>query len=202
MIYAVKSVENTIINKIFTSWDGNDGCKNLVLGKKAVYRSFKDEKEAAAFLVNAPVNADNFGRGYVPTQKGKHIMYGRFKFDRCKEKANGFSDSDGSSESVGSIDPLGCSVSLGSSESPDVSESLGPSESLGNSEVSESGVDDSSVEPTIPEPLSVEIFCPGTLHPDKIRDNTNARTSKNDDFLLLFFIGTPCGEILSQFIAS
>ena len=91
MVYAVKSVENTVINKIFTSWDGDNGCKQLVLGKKAVYRSFNDEQEARAFLVNAPVNADNFGRGYIPTQKGKHIMYGRFKFDRCKEKENGFS---------------------------------------------------------------------------------------------------------------
>lgn len=90
-IYAVKSVNNKEVNKIFTSWDGENGCKALVLGQKAVYRSFDNRDDAVTFLQNAPVIADQFGKGYVPTQTGRHTIYGRYKFDRCREKENGFS---------------------------------------------------------------------------------------------------------------
>lgn len=90
-IYAVKSVDNKEVNRIFTTWDGEDGCKAFVLGKKAVYRFFNNRDAAVDFLKNAPVVADNFGKGYVPTQTGRHTIYGKYKFDRCREKENGFS---------------------------------------------------------------------------------------------------------------
>lgn len=91
LIYAVKSVENKEINKIYESWDGEDGCKAIVFGKPAVYSSFTSREEAINFLKNAPVSIDTYGKGYIPSQKGKHIMYGKYKFDRCKERENGFS---------------------------------------------------------------------------------------------------------------
>lgn len=37
MIYAVKSVENSEVNKIYADWVS---CKDLVWGKSAVYKSF------------------------------------------------------------------------------------------------------------------------------------------------------------------
>ena len=88
LIYAVKAVDGKELNKIFYSWNE---CKPYVFGKKAVYRSFDNEKDAANFLQFTPVNSDNFGKGYVPSQKGVHTIYGKYKFDRCKEKDDGYS---------------------------------------------------------------------------------------------------------------
>lgn len=91
LIYAVKSIENKEVNRIYESWDGKNGCKAAVLGKQAVYRSFTNRDEAVKFLQNTPVRTENYGKGYVPTQKGRHTIYGMYKFDRCKEKENGWS---------------------------------------------------------------------------------------------------------------
>mgnify|MGYP002673129598 CR=1 FL=1 len=88
LIYAVKSVENKEINKTFTSWDE---CKPIVFGKKAVYNSFASMEEAVEFLQTAPVKTEEYGHGYIPRKEGKHIMYGKFLFDRCPEKENGYS---------------------------------------------------------------------------------------------------------------
>lgn len=94
MIYAVKSVNNQEVNKIFLEWKD---CAALVLGKKAVYKSFSDTKDITAeiqaeeFLKTAPVKKEEYGHGYVPVFKGKHVIYGRYIFDRCLEKENGFS---------------------------------------------------------------------------------------------------------------
>ena len=45
MIYAVKSVENSEVNKIYADWVS---CKDLVWGKSAVYKSFPDNEYEAA----------------------------------------------------------------------------------------------------------------------------------------------------------
>ena len=85
MIYAVKSVNNQEVNKIFLEWKD---CAALVLGKKAVYKSFSDTKDITAeiqaeeFLKTAPVKKEEYGHGYVPVFKGKHVIYGRYIFDR------------------------------------------------------------------------------------------------------------------------
>lgn len=68
-----------------------------MLGKKAVYKSFSDTKDVTAeiqaeeFLKTAPVKKEEYGHGYVPVFKGKHVIYGRYIFDRCLVKENGFS---------------------------------------------------------------------------------------------------------------
>ena len=90
MIYAVKSVENSEVNKIYADWVS---CKDLVWGKSAVYKSFPDNEYEAAnkFLNSAPVAINEFGHGYIPSDLKADIVYGRYKFDRCPEQENGFS---------------------------------------------------------------------------------------------------------------
>lgn len=87
MLYAVKSVENQIINKIFTNWDE---CKPLVVGKKAVYKSVLSPEEAEAFLEAAPVKVEEYGHGYVPSNVNATTIYGKFLFSRCDERDNGY----------------------------------------------------------------------------------------------------------------
>lgn len=84
MIYAVKSVENSEVNKIYADWVS---CKDLVWGKSAVYKSFPDNEYEAAnkFLNSAPVAINEFGHGYIPSDLKADIVYGRYKFDRCPE---------------------------------------------------------------------------------------------------------------------
>lgn len=41
LYYAVKSVDNKPVNKIYDDWDQ---CKIVVWGKKAVYKSFTDRR--------------------------------------------------------------------------------------------------------------------------------------------------------------
>ena len=62
LYYAVKSVDNKPVNKIYDDWDQ---CKIVVWGKKAVYKSFTDRRYAEKFIVNAPVRKEEFGHGYV-----------------------------------------------------------------------------------------------------------------------------------------
>lgn len=50
LYYAVKSVDNKPVNKIYDDWDQ---CKIVVWGKKAVYKSFTDRRYAEKFIVNA-----------------------------------------------------------------------------------------------------------------------------------------------------
>ena len=90
MIYAVKSIEDKEVNKILMTWDE---CRAIVIGKKAVYKSFPDEKEVDAknFLQLAPAKTDEYGKGYIPKDATKKIMQGKYMFDRCPEKENGFS---------------------------------------------------------------------------------------------------------------
>lgn len=90
MIYAVKSVENSEVNKIYADWVS---CKDLVWGKSAVYKSFPDNEYEAAnkFLNSASVAINEFGHGYIPSDLKADIVYGRYKFDRCPEQENGFS---------------------------------------------------------------------------------------------------------------
>lgn len=90
MIYAVKSVEDKEVNKLYTDWTS---CKDLVWGKSAVYKSFPDSEHEAAnkFLNCAPVVINEFGHGYIPHDLKADIVYGRYKFDRCPEQENGFS---------------------------------------------------------------------------------------------------------------
>lgn len=88
MYYAVRSVGNVEVNKIYEDWNQ---CKELVWGKTAVYKSFPDASEAEIFLKNAPVKNEEYGHGYVPVNIETKLIIGRYKFDRCKEKENGFS---------------------------------------------------------------------------------------------------------------
>lgn len=80
MIYAVKSVENSEVNKIYADWVS---CKDLVWGKSAVYKSFPDNEYEAAnkFLNSAPVAINEFGHGYIPSDLKADIVYGRYNFD-------------------------------------------------------------------------------------------------------------------------
>ena len=55
LYYAVKSVDNKPVNKIYDDWDQ---CKIVVWGKKAVYKSFTDRRYAEKFIVNAPVRKE------------------------------------------------------------------------------------------------------------------------------------------------
>lgn len=75
MIYAVKSVENSEVNKIYADWVS---CKDLVWGKSAVYKSFPDNEYEAAnkFLNSAPVAINEFGHGYIPSVKKR-------RYNRC-----------------------------------------------------------------------------------------------------------------------
>lgn len=87
MYYAVKSVNDKEINGIFSSWAE---CSKLVLGKVAVYRSFPEERDARAFLENAPVSRAEYGQGYVPIDVNAHSFYGKFAFARFRNKETGF----------------------------------------------------------------------------------------------------------------
>ena len=89
LVYAVKSVEDKEINELYDDWGV---CKTIVVGKKAVYKSFPDEKreEAVNFLKAAPVKTEEFGKGYIPKDISRHIMFGKYLFDRCRPKENGF----------------------------------------------------------------------------------------------------------------
>lgn len=87
LYYAVKSVDNKPVNKIYDDWDQ---CKIVVWGKKAVYKSFTDRNYAEKFIVNAPVRKEEFGHGYVPQNADSNIIFGKYLFDRFPTQADGY----------------------------------------------------------------------------------------------------------------
>ena len=87
LYYAVKSVDNKPVNKIYDDWDQ---CKIVVWGKKAVYKSFTDRRYAEKFIINAPVRKEEFGHGYVPQNADSNIIFGKYLFDRFPTQANGY----------------------------------------------------------------------------------------------------------------
>ena len=87
LYYAVKSVDNKPVNKIYDDWDQ---CKIVVWGKKAVYKSFTDRRYAEKFIVNAPVRKEEFGHGYVPQNADSNIIFGKYLFDRFPTQADGY----------------------------------------------------------------------------------------------------------------
>lgn len=88
MFYAVKSINGKVVNNIFDTWEE---CKEHVLGNNCVYKSFKTKEECVDFLKTAPVNADNFGKGYISSDLfSKNTIYVKFKFNRFSNASNGF----------------------------------------------------------------------------------------------------------------
>ncbi len=87
LYYAVKSVDNKPVNKIYDDWDQ---CKIVVWGKKAVYKSFTDRRYAEKFIINAPVRKEEFGHGYVPQNADSNIIFGKYLFDRFPTQADGY----------------------------------------------------------------------------------------------------------------
>lgn len=87
LYYAVKSVDNKSVNRIFENWNE---CKALVWGKKAVYKSFTERTNAEKFIVNAPTKAEEYGHGYIPNNAESNIIYGRYLFDRFATQADGY----------------------------------------------------------------------------------------------------------------
>ena len=94
MIYAIKSINNQEVNKIYDTWEA---CSKQVLGKQAVYKSFIDDEESDAktkavkFLQTAPVKQEEYGHGYMPFAKGRHIIFAKYLFDRRRETSDGLS---------------------------------------------------------------------------------------------------------------
>lgn len=85
MIYAVKAVDGKEVNKVLTNWTE---CKSLVLGHNAVYKSFKDDEEAAAdvFLRETRIHTSALGEGYAPVSMDTTLIYGRFLFNRYRSE--------------------------------------------------------------------------------------------------------------------
>lgn len=81
MIYAIKAIDGKEINKKITDWNV---CKSLVLGHKAIYKSFENnqEHEADQYLINTPIQSDSLGEGYAPVSMDIHLIYGKFLFNR------------------------------------------------------------------------------------------------------------------------
>lgn len=50
--YAVKRINGLSVDKIYTKWYGTGGCKEVVSGKRAVYKSFNTREEAEEYLEN------------------------------------------------------------------------------------------------------------------------------------------------------
>lgn len=88
MVYAVKSVNNKEFNTIYDNWSE---CKTIVYGKNAIYKSFPSREEAQIFLSETVEQNEVYGNEYIPEDINRKVIYVKYKFDRCKEKENGFS---------------------------------------------------------------------------------------------------------------
>lgn len=53
--YAVKSIDGKTVNKLYTDWEGANGCAVAVTHHKSVFKSFKTEVEARNFLHSKPI---------------------------------------------------------------------------------------------------------------------------------------------------
>lgn len=87
MVYAVKAVDDVVVDKIFLTWDE---CKQCVWGKKAVYKSFPEYGDAERFLISADANVSERGEEFVPRDIQADRIYCRFVSERYCNLANGY----------------------------------------------------------------------------------------------------------------
>lgn len=87
MFYAVKAVNDIEYNKIYDTWDE---CKDVVLGKKCVYRSFPTYEEAELYLINTPVGEKAAFQKFIPADVNDTSIIGKFARTLYCDKSNGY----------------------------------------------------------------------------------------------------------------
>ena len=63
--YAVKSIDGRTVNKLYTDWEGANGCAVAVAHHRSVFKSFKTEVEARNFLHSEPIADYAMSRRYT-----------------------------------------------------------------------------------------------------------------------------------------
>ncbi len=89
MYYAIKAVDNKIVDLIETDWDK---CKKLVLGHDSLYKAFVKEEDAKDFIERTTLEAsflDN-AQEYLQGKSGATSIKVRYLFTRFSDDASGF----------------------------------------------------------------------------------------------------------------
>lgn len=89
MFYAIKSVDNKIVDRVEEDWNV---VKNIVLGHSSIYKGFVRKEDAIEYINKTNIEASftNAPKGNTKDLNGEKSLKAKFLFNRFKDDSNGF----------------------------------------------------------------------------------------------------------------